>query len=147
MGYGCLKVMLDPKLQIDILTSQKANTNRVVEKYPKRVFHWIWQHQNGTKAYFEKFWSATNQTRDRHANWDWGCNCTWQPEAEVWRCNYCNNGTSKLRIVGGPLGIKDIIYYHATVDRKDWDGPFPNGTWALKGHYWICGQYAYHKLP
>ncbi|NXL25570.1 ENR1 protein, partial [Setophaga kirtlandii] len=27
------------------------------------------------------------------------------------------------------------------------DGPFANGTWTLKGHYWICGQHAYHGLP
>ncbi|NXH43869.1 ENR1 protein, partial [Dicaeum eximium] len=30
---------------------------------------------------------------------------------------------------------------------ENWKGPFANRTWALKWHYWICGQYAYCRLP
>lgn len=144
-GYGCIKVILDQKFQAAIFSCLKGNTTE--EGYVPWAFCLVWQHWNGNRTYSEKFWSASNQTRNSSTDWGCGCNYTWQPEAEVSKCNYCYNGTSDHNIIGGPLGTKDTLYYHAPVDTEAWDGLFPNGTSALKGHYWICGQYAYSKLP
>ncbi|NXB06480.1 ENR1 protein, partial [Cnemophilus loriae] len=30
---------------------------------------------------------------------------------------------------------------------EGWNGPFVNRTWTLQGHYWICNQHAYRRLP
>lgn len=62
------------------------------------------------------------------------------------RCNYCDS-YDRATIVGGPLRPGSKLYFDPPIDDENWKGPFANGTWALKGHYWICGQYAYRRLP
>ncbi|NXQ96732.1 ENR1 protein, partial [Sagittarius serpentarius] len=76
----------------------------------------------------------------------WGCGCVWRNESGAWRCEYCDRYGDR-KIVGGPLGPENTLYYERPIDSQLWKGPFANGTWALKGHYWICGQYAYRRLP
>ncbi|NXQ36183.1 ENR1 protein, partial [Alaudala cheleensis] len=68
------------------------------------------------------------------------------PHVGAWKCKYCDS-YGRATIVGGPLGPGRKMYFDPSIDDENWEGPFANGTWALKGHYWICGQYAYHRLP
>ncbi|NXQ19529.1 ENR1 protein, partial [Peucedramus taeniatus] len=75
-----------------------------------------------------------------------GCNCRWKPQVGAWRCKYCDSD-GEATIVGGPLGPGSKLYFDPPIDDENWKGPFANGTWALKGHYWICGRYAYRRLP
>ncbi|NWV15277.1 ENR1 protein, partial [Ptilonorhynchus violaceus] len=83
--------------------------------------------------------SKSNQTA-------WGCKCRWKPCVGAWKCKYCDS-YGGATIVGGPLGPGNTLYFDQPIDDKRWEGPFANGTWALKGHYWICGQHAYRRLP
>uniref|UniRef100_A0A8C3PLP7 Uncharacterized protein n=1 Tax=Calidris pygmaea TaxID=425635 RepID=A0A8C3PLP7_9CHAR len=121
------------------LACQRDNTTS--KKHVIRVYQWAWQNSNGTRTYFTKFWSATNRTTKER-----GCNCKWHPDAEAFECDYCDS-YGDLSISGGPLGSEDPLYYEAPQDDETWDGPFANGAWALEGHYWICGQRAYRRLP
>ena len=85
---------------------------------------------------------AYNMTgRQRELN----CDCKWKPNVGAWKRAYTS--TNGADIVTGPLGNKDTLYYHAPKGKDGWDGHFPNGTWALKGHYWVCGKHAYKRLP
>ncbi|NXM00133.1 ENR1 protein, partial [Tyrannus savana] len=43
-------------------------------------------------------------------------------------------------------GKENTLYFQIPKDEELWDGPFSKGTWALKGHYWICGKQAYKRL-
>ncbi|NWW87440.1 ENR1 protein, partial [Rhynochetos jubatus] len=81
-----------------------------------------------------------------HNQSKWGCNCVWKKASGAWKCKYCDQ-YGEHTVVGGPLGPASTLYYEQPVDSETWEGPFANGTWALKGHYWICGQHAYRRLP
>ncbi|XP_039383120.1 uncharacterized protein LOC120399180 [Mauremys reevesii] len=134
------------------LSCQRDNTT--AKNHVIRLYRWAWQHYNGTRTtHFRQFWSSTTQPKGG------GCNCVWKMGAGAWKCEHCNSkGESVLG--GGPLGPGDHLYFEMpkyktnnwslspnTTTPDPWDGPFANGTWALKGHYWICGQYAYRRLP
>ncbi|NWH99618.1 ENR1 protein, partial [Tichodroma muraria] len=69
-----------------------------------------------------------------------------KPHVGAWKCKYCDS-YDEATIVGGPLGPGSKLYFDPPIDEENWEGPFANGTWAFKGHYWICGQHAYHRLP
>ncbi|XP_032867588.2 uncharacterized protein LOC116965925 [Tyto alba] len=43
-----------------------------------------------------------------------------------------------------PLGVNNSTYFQIPWTPT---GLFENGTRALKGHYWVCGQHAYKLLP
>ncbi|NXG71075.1 ENR1 protein, partial [Baryphthengus martii] len=70
--------------------------------------------------------------------------CKWKTDAGAWKCKYPQ--MRGVKIVGGLLGHKNTLYFHAPQNKKEWRGPFPTGTRALKGHYWICGSKAYWWL-
>lgn len=106
-----------------------------------RVYQWAWQHSDGTRTGFSKFWSATNPTKNNK-----GCNCKWYQEVGAFECDYCHR-YGYNSIVGGPLGPENTTYYERPEDNETWGGPFANGTWALKGHCRLCGQHAYWRLP
>lgn len=131
-GTACQRLSLDRNFSTAILTCQRYNAFKA--KHVAQVFCWTWQHQNEVGSYFQEIWSNTSQMR---------YNFVWQPNAGPWRCEYRIGGHIMLM---GPLENEDTLCYHAPSHKKTWDGPFPNGTWALKGHYWICGQYAYRRL-
>jgi len=126
-----------------ILSCQCGNTTN--EQHVVWVYRWRWQDENGKngkRVFFKHFWSAHNMTgRQRELN----CNCKRKPNAGAWKCTYTS--TNGADIVTGPLGNKDTLYFHAPKGKEGWDGHFPNGTWALKGHYWVCGKHAYKRLP
>ncbi|KAG6923905.1 endogenous retrovirus group 3 member 1, partial [Chelydra serpentina] len=107
-----------------------------------RWYQWAWQHRNGTRVtHFRQFWASTNNPR-------FGCNCVWKAGAGAWKCDYCNPNVDNF--LGGPIESGNTLYYEEpgpTDSPETWDGPFANGVWALKGHYWICGFYAYRRLP
>nr|XP_012964127.2 uncharacterized protein LOC106020099 [Anas platyrhynchos]XP_012964128.2 uncharacterized protein LOC106020099 [Anas platyrhynchos] len=142
-GSGCEtaeRAQAEGQFDSQILSCQHDNTTR--EQHVVRVYRWRWQDENGRRVFFKHFWSAHNMT-GHQGKLD--CNCKWESDAGAWRCTY----TSKkgADIVTGPLGDKNTLYFHAPKNKEGWDGPFPNGTWALKGHYWVCGKYAYKRLP
>ncbi|NXR70729.1 ENR1 protein, partial [Rhadina sibilatrix] len=64
----------------------------------------------------------------------------------AWKCKYCDS-YGGATIVGGPLGPGNKLYFDPPINDENWEGPFANGTWALKRHYCICGQHVYHRLP
>uniref|UniRef100_A0A8C8RIR2 Uncharacterized protein n=1 Tax=Pelusios castaneus TaxID=367368 RepID=A0A8C8RIR2_9SAUR len=157
-GDGCAAVKQDTFFpDFGFLGCQRDNTTD--ENHVNRFYRWAWQHDNGTRTtHFRQFWSSTSQP-------EWGCNCVWKAGAGAWKCEHCNSAGQSfippgLR-GGGPLGPGDHLYFQypryslntslwalSPEQHSDpWNGPFPNGTWALKGHYWICGQYAYRRLP
>ncbi|XP_074667177.1 syncytin-2-like [Strix aluco] len=113
--------------------------NSTSKTHVVRDYQWKWQHQNGTRTYFSEFWSKSNKT-------SWGCDCRWKPHVGAWRCTYCDSYGAST-VVGGPLGPGITLYFDPPIDDETWEGPFANGAWALKGHYWICGQHAYRRLP
>ncbi|XP_030432327.1 uncharacterized protein LOC115658016 [Gopherus evgoodei] len=136
-GPGCRAVGQDGFFDALFLSCQQDNTTS--KEHVVRWFQWAWQHYNGTRTHFKHFWSNTKNPK-------WGCNCIWKSGAGAWKCEYCAPDGSH-DIVGGPLGSASDLYYEEPLDPETWDDPFANGTWALKGHYWICGQYAYRRLP
>ena len=101
---SCKEVMRDrffDALFGNCLQANSADKNHIVW-----VYQWAWQYQNGTRTYFNKFWSATNRT----GKGDWGCNCKWRSNAEAWKCNYCDF-EGEATMVGGPLGPENHLYY------------------------------------
>lgn len=89
--------------------------------------------------FFKRFWSARNMTSREG---ELSRNCEWESSAGAWRCIYMS--TNGANIVTGPLGNENTLYFHAPRNKRERDGPFPNGTWA---HYWVCGKQAYKRLP
>lgn len=142
-GEGCKAVGLDGFFDSLFLACQRDNTTS--KKHVIRWYQWAWQHSNGTRVtHFRHFWSNTDRPRS-------GCKCVWKAGAGAWKCEYCAADGVPSSVMGGPfggpLGTGNHIYYERPLDPDTWDGPFANGTWALKGHYWICGSYAYRRLP
>ncbi|XP_034627589.1 endogenous retrovirus group 3 member 1 Env polyprotein-like [Trachemys scripta elegans] len=140
-GEGCKAVGQDGFFDALFLSCQRDNTDS--KDHVVRWYQWAWQHSNGTRVtHFNHFWSTTNSPK-------FGCNCAWKEGAGAWKCDYCNpDGTSI--VLGGPLEMGNSLYYEEPGPEdypEAWDGPFANGQWALKGHYWICGQHAYRRLP
>ncbi|NWX66485.1 ENR1 protein, partial [Promerops cafer] len=70
----------------------------------------------------------------------------WKPYVGAWKFKYCYS-YGEATVFGRPLGPGSKLYFDPPIDDENWEGPFANGTWALKGHYWICDQYAYLRLP
>ncbi|NWX24613.1 ENR1 protein, partial [Aegotheles bennettii] len=73
--------------------------------------------------------------------------CQYRNDSGAWYCKtdyITNSSTQILWEPYHPLGHGNHTYFQIP-----WtpEGLFPNGTAALEGHYWICGQNAYHKLP
>lgn len=62
------------------------------------------------------------------------------------RCKYRYKHSDPTIGIGGPLGPENVLYFDPPTDSETWEGPFANETWALKGHYLICGQPAYRRL-
>lgn len=83
---------------------------------------------------FSVFCSKSNQAACR-------CKCRWEPCAGAWKCKYWDP-YGGATIVGGPLGPGILLYFDPPIDDQGQEGPFANGTRALKGHSWICGQHA-----
>ncbi|XP_030423775.1 endogenous retrovirus group 3 member 1 Env polyprotein-like [Gopherus evgoodei] len=139
-GDGCKAVGLDGYFDALFLSCQRDNTTN--KHHVVRWYQWAWQHLNGTRVtHFRQFWASTNSPR-------FGCNCVWKAGAGAWKCDYCNPNVDKF--LGGPIESGNALYYEepGPADSPEtWDGPFANGIWALKGHYWICGSYAYRRLP
>ncbi|KAG6929754.1 endogenous retrovirus group 3 member 1 [Chelydra serpentina] len=135
---GCKAVGQDGFFDALFLSCQRDNT--ISKDHVVRWYQWAWQHHNGTRTHFKQFWSSTSMPK-------FGCNCAWKTGAGTWKCDYCDSDGLPADMMGGPLGPGNHSYYEEPADPETWDGPFANGTWALKGHYWICGPYAYRRLP
>lgn len=114
---------------------------------------WGWYNQSGMRHRFSHFWSSTNNTLFTEAG---GKKCIWRPDAGAWKCKWCKdesitgNGWN-CNVLGHPFGPLNTTYFqakeHVNELTNKWNGPFENGSVALKGHYWICGHYAYKRLP
>nr|XP_038027767.1 uncharacterized protein LOC113842184 [Anas platyrhynchos] len=142
-GPGCkamARAQSKGQFDVQILSCQRDNTTN--EQHVVKVYRWRWQNENGTQVSFKHFWSARNMT---NREGEISCNCEWESSAGAWKCMYTS--INEANIVTGPLGNENTLYFHAPRNKKEWDGPFPNGVWALKGHYWICGKRAYKRLP
>ncbi|NXU32169.1 ENR1 protein, partial [Thalassarche chlororhynchos] len=59
-------------------------------------------------------------------------------------CEIIDLTRNKTKNLLHPLGVGNTTYFQIP---RTATGPFENGTWALKGHYWICGHHAYKQLP
>ncbi|NWQ80569.1 ENR1 protein, partial [Columbina picui] len=70
--------------------------------------------------------------------------CTWKRTSGAWFCSITDPNRYPTWEPYHPLGTSNTTYF-----QTPWTptGLFENGTRALKGHYWVCGQHAYKLLP
>lgn len=82
------------------------------ENHVIKVYQWAWQHSNGTRTYFSKFWSTTNRNKCNG-----GCNCKWYLDIRAFEFNYYDHYGAHS-IVGEVLGSENIIYYEKAEDNE-----------------------------
>lgn len=70
--------------------------------------------------------------------------CTRGRTSGAWFCSVTDPNRRQTWEPYHPLGTSNTTYF-----QTPWTptGLFENGTRALKGHYWVCGQHAYKLLP
>ncbi|XP_062431044.1 endogenous retrovirus group V member 2 Env polyprotein-like [Rhea pennata] len=67
--------------------------------------------------------------------------CNWRKDFGSW---FCSPDGHESWEPYHPLGTSNTTYFQTPWTST---GLFEHGTRALKGHYWVCGQYAYKILP
>ncbi|XP_040978490.1 endogenous retrovirus group 3 member 1 Env polyprotein-like isoform X1 [Aquila chrysaetos chrysaetos] len=104
-------------------------------KFTDKTYSWL---PDGTQIW----WSSDNKDCQGHLNMGPdGLPICWGTTEEVGKAmdRLLMNGPSNH-----PLGVDNTTYF-----QSPWTptGLLENGTRALKGHYWVCGQHAYKLLP
>lgn len=139
-------------------------SNATDEKLIPRRLSWAWVNETGHERQFNNFWSNTDLAGAQVLKESNPLACAISGitnQTVTIKCNYSNpigaqkydlwiKGKKANNRIKHPLGLKNTTYFEIPCNsnlRHKGDGPFGNGTWALKGHYWICGHHAYRKLP
>ena len=133
------------------------------------VYSYAWVNEEGYQNAFPRFWSLTPNTSRGNSV---GRACIWDQDAGAYNCKYCNrldwprwrrtwedlcsdipcceNSTKESLyccVESGPFGLEPTPYFDPSPRVEHWKGPFANGSVALEGHCWMCGNRAYKALP